>query len=193
MSTSIVLDPFCHRQFDDERYTGSRVEMEKSAFAAHVNSAFESGAAPLVDGYAPFCKHLFLRNFAGVRGSVLAITPENEGLLRTAYDARSEDELPVLVRFFPVATAPEPPVAEFLDIILYSREQIRKETVAMGKEDDGEAAPWGIISVKAQDVDHELPMQPSTSSLSPGACRPLPLHALLLTRARLRLSCVQSR
>ena len=59
------------------------------------------------------------------------------------------------------ATAPEPPVAEYLDIILYSREQIRKETAAMGKEEDGETAPWGIISVKAQDVDYELPMQPS--------------------------------
>ena len=166
MSTSIVLDPFCHRQFDDERYTGSRIEMEKGAFAAHVNTAFESGAASLVDGYAPFCKHLFLPNFAGVHGSVLAITPENEALLRTTYDARSEDELPVLVRFFPAATAPEPPVAEYLDIILYSREQIRKETAAMGKEEDGETAPWGIISVKAQDVDYELPMQPSRAPTS---------------------------
>jgi hypothetical protein len=25
-----------------------------------------------------------------------------------------------------------------------------------------ETAPWGIISVKAQDVNHELPMQPIT-------------------------------
>jgi len=25
-----------------------------------------------------------------------------------------------------------------------------------------EMAPWGIISVKAQDVNHELPMQPIT-------------------------------
>lgn len=33
----------------------------------------------------------------------------------------------------------------------------------MGKTEDAEStAPWGIISVKAQDVDHEVPMQPIT-------------------------------
>lgn len=54
-----------------------------------------------------------------------------------------------------------PPPAAFLDIILYSREQIRKENAAQGNADRPEQAhaPWGIISVKAQDVDHELPMQ----------------------------------
>jgi len=45
---------------------------------------------------------------------------------------------------------------------LYSREQIRKESEATGKSDDGEQAPWGIISIKAQDVEHELPMNPIT-------------------------------
>lgn len=32
----------------------------------------------------------------------------------------------------------------------------------MGRADEETDAPWGIISVKAQDVDHELPMQPIT-------------------------------
>eukprot|EP00965_Chrysotila_dentata_P243186 6205276-Pleurochrysis_carterae.AAC.6 len=31
----------------------------------------------------------------------------------------------------------------------------------MGRTDD-QTEPWGIISVKAQDVDYELPMQPIT-------------------------------
>lgn len=43
-----------------------------------------------------------------------------------------------------------------------SREQIRKENEATGKEPSTSEAPWGIISVKAQDVDHEIPMQPIT-------------------------------
>lgn len=57
-----------------------------------------------------------------------------------------------------------PPPAAFVDIILYSREQIRKENAAQGNADraEQEHAPWGIISVKAQDVDHELPMQVRT-------------------------------
>lgn len=32
----------------------------------------------------------------------------------------------------------------------------------MDKEPTGSDSPWGIISVKAQDVDHEIPMQPIT-------------------------------
>ena len=32
----------------------------------------------------------------------------------------------------------------------------------MGRADDGATEPWGIISVKAQSVDYELPMQPIT-------------------------------
>ena len=29
-------------------------------------------------------------------------------------------------------------------------------------EDSGSDAPWGVVSVKPQDVDYELPMQPIT-------------------------------
>jgi hypothetical protein len=54
-----------------------------------------------------------------------------------------------------------PGIAKYLDIILYSREQIRKENAATGQENVSDA-PWGIISVKAQDVDYELPMNPIT-------------------------------
>lgn len=79
-------------------------------------------------------------NFVGAKINYLEITPENEGLMRSGYDARTEQELPVMVRWFPAETAGEPPVATFLDVILYSRDQIRKETAAMGKEEDGETA-----------------------------------------------------
>ncbi len=51
-----------------------------------------------------------------------------------------------------------------LDIILYSRQQIIEERKAMGvdKSEDVPDAPWGIISVKAQDEAFETPMQPIT-------------------------------
>lgn len=55
-------------------------------------------------------------------------------------------------------------MAKYLDIILYSRDQIRKESEATGKTIDPNQndAPWGIISIKAQNVDYELPMTPIT-------------------------------
>lgn len=52
-----------------------------------------------------------------------------------------------------------------LDVILYSREQIMKEHAAMPSKGSPDAipdAPWGIISVKAQDESFETPMQPIT-------------------------------
>jgi len=76
-------------------------------------------------------------------------------------------QLPVLTRFFPkelvtVADQPPLPVAKYLDLILYSREQIKKENAAMGNDSNSDS-PWGIVSIKAQDVDYELPMQPITA------------------------------
>ena len=64
------------------------------------------------------------------------------------------------------------PDAKYLDLILYSREQINKETEALPYSDPDASAdasdkelqevPWGLISIKAQDEDHETPMQPIT-------------------------------
>lgn len=124
-SPTFVLDPFVMKQFDDPTYTGTRIDHDKADFEAQINDIHASGDSPLVDGYAPFCKHLFVPNFCGARLNYLKITPENESRMRSGYDARREEELAVLVRWFPLETAPEPPVARYLDIILYSREQIR--------------------------------------------------------------------
>ncbi len=69
------------------------------------------------------------------------------------------------------AEAVETPEAQYLDIILYSRDQLVKEHEAMpskGKADALPHAPWGIISLKAQDEDHETPMQvPSCEKYQP--------------------------
>jgi hypothetical protein len=91
--------------------------------------------------------------------------------LRSKYEARNDKELPVLTRYFCRELLEQSkssdedvfPVAKYLDLILYSREQINKENEAMGKSPDAETAPWGIVSIKAQDIDKELPMTPITA------------------------------
>jgi hypothetical protein len=53
----------------------------------------------------------------------------------------------------------------YLDVILYSRQQIEKERKAMQTQPERalpEGAEWGIISVKFQDYAYELPMEPIT-------------------------------
>jgi len=80
---------------------------------------------------------------------------------RSIHPIRKEGELAVLIEYID-RTKMEPPEATWLDVILYSRDQIRKENEAMGEPTADTNAPWGIISVKGQLCDYELPMQPIT-------------------------------
>eukprot|EP01041_Mallomonas_annulata_P004215 gene4215-8389_t len=157
---TFVLDAFGARQFNNPSYTGTQVEYDCDGFVHAVNDAYNSGS-PLVDGYAPFCKHLFIPNFAGVRCGYTKITPDNLKSIKSIYESRKENELPVLIQYLDRDEFP-PPLATFLDIILYDREQITKEYEAMGETPPSTTAPWGIISVKGQLCDFELPMQPIT-------------------------------
>ncbi|KAE8900341.1 hypothetical protein PF003_g15769 [Phytophthora fragariae] len=159
----IVLDGFAKRQFDDKTYSGTKLDFDKLEFVRKINEIYEASDKQLVDGYAPFCKHLFVPNFTGARLNMVAITQANAHMLMSDYEARTEYELPVLSRWFPSHSV-TPKVAEYLDIILYSRDQIIKENEAVDIPADPSHgdAPWGIVSIKAQDVDHELPMKPIT-------------------------------
>lgn len=167
-SKVLVVDPFCFRQFSEQEaskaYGGTVFSQSIAEFEDIVNARYSE--VDLKDGYAPFCKHLFLVNdFTDARVNVLPLTKENEHLVRTEYAARNDEELPILQRSIPldlIGGSDKLPVAKYLDLILYSREQIQKENESMGKEKGEETAPWGIVSIKTQDVDHELPMNPIT-------------------------------
>jgi hypothetical protein len=105
----------------------SRSSNTVEEFQDVVNARYQESS--LKEGYAPFCKHLFILNdFTQAKVNVLKITGENEIHLRSSYEARNEKELPVLLRFFPKALIKDDdlPVAKYLDLILYSREQINK-------------------------------------------------------------------
>lgn len=44
----------------------------------------------LVDGYAPFCKHVFVENFVDAACPVVPLNKETEPLVMSAYKARTE-------------------------------------------------------------------------------------------------------
>eukprot|EP00808_Paulinella_micropora_P030286 g76274.t1 len=162
----IALDKFAKREWDPSK--PNHITYDPELFIAKVNAFYQSQLAQgltenqiLREGYAPFCKHLFMPNFAKLSAISLPITAENEVLLRTKYEARKANELPVLVRYFPKEKLGAVPEAVHLDLILYSREQIRKENEAMG-DVDSDVEPWALISVKPQMEDFETPMQPIT-------------------------------
>jgi hypothetical protein len=112
--------------------------------------------------YAPFCKHIFIPNFlSGLKVGAMPITPDNVHLVKSGYKARTEKELPVLMRWFP-HDAVDVPDAKFLDLILYSYEQVVKENAAMGNTMTTDKFDWGLISIKGQLEDYETPMTPIT-------------------------------
>jgi hypothetical protein len=165
-STNVIkmfaMDAFCIRQFNNAAYTGTQITFDIQKFEDIVNEEFTQKNLPLVDGYAPFCKHIFMRDFAGIKCGYAEITDENRSLIRSCYEGRKEDELPVLIEYLDRNEYP-PPDSTYLDVILYSREQVIKENLSMGvTPPDVNSPPWRIISVKGQLCDYELPMQPIT-------------------------------
>jgi hypothetical protein len=136
--------------------------------------------------YIAFCKHLFLRNTLSdtLVAADVEITTELLPRIKSAYESRTPNELSVLNRWIDVKDLIAPQkTAVWLDVILYSREQIRKENAgmriapficrwcgnsnfhscsAMGLTPVETDVPWGIISVKVQNERKELPMTPMT-------------------------------
>jgi len=123
----------------------------------------------LIDGYAPFCKHIWLSNGTPTLAGVAVITPENQGALRTGYEARRPGELPVLGRWF---EGVEPPRAEWLDVIVYSHAQLAEEAKAEADAAEAKGLPvpesdvpeceWGIVCVNAELTESGTPIAPAT-------------------------------
>ena len=106
----------------------------------------------MLPGYAPFCVLHVQRNWTTTRCLTVPVTDANRHLLRSGYEARNERELAVLVRWF---EGVEPPVANYLVPILYSREQLAKEGTAID-------ADWGVVGCLYTSEPAEIPMAPIT-------------------------------
>ena len=157
----IVIDPFCYRQFKSTGSTRYDISMDMKEFEKTLNDVYRE--EQLRDGYAPFCKHLFVENFVDTTLYYSKITEENRHLLQTTYEARTEQELPVLKRYFKKDDL-KPVHAKYLDIILYSKQQVQAENKARNSLDENEDIPydWAVVSVKSQDIAQEIPMDPIT-------------------------------
>jgi hypothetical protein len=99
---TFYLDNFAMRQWDDPNYSGTHINFDKEEFVAKVHEHYYANSR-LVDGYAPFCKHVFVPNFVGAKVGSVAITPENQQSIRSGYFSRRPEELAVLERYAHVA------------------------------------------------------------------------------------------
>lgn len=150
------MTPFALRNWEPGA-SGTRIEgIDPETLVARCNAAIADGAV-LVPGYAPFCKHLFLENDTPTRCGFAPITEANRTQLRSGYEARREGELAVLTRWF---EGVEAPIAGWLDVILYSHDQMVREA-----DDFPDTVPdcdWGIVSILGTLTPDEPPMPPIT-------------------------------
>ena len=150
----IALTAFAAGRHFDPTFGGTKIgSMTPDEFVAEVNRvAAESPEAP---GYAPFCKHLFVRNTTDALDGVAEITEDNAHLLRSEYKARREGELAVLTRYFRSEDVTREK-AEWLDLVLYDAQQCKAEGIDIGD------AEWGIVAILSAPTPEEAPMNPIT-------------------------------
>jgi hypothetical protein len=113
-------------------------------------------------GYAPFCFIIpitigtFPVNYCNFEFPLLKINESNKHLLEIKYKARRNGELPVLSRYFKNSPKLKKIQSKKINVIVYSKEQLVKETPSYVPKGDFE-----IISINAE-LDFEIPMTPDT-------------------------------
>jgi hypothetical protein len=160
---NIELTDFALRHFD-KTFGGTKIlDCTPQRFNMFLNPVAPFENFKLLDGYAPFCKLLPIKNFTDARIGSLPITLENYQYLRSGYSARREGELPVFSRWFELPISK--PKAEWLMLVLYSNEQLHKEH-SEDKKNAGVpflfGADWGVVAILGQSHPNEEPMKPET-------------------------------
>ncbi len=145
---AIVLTEFARRRLFTSRGNGV-LDVTPEQFVEYLNS---HAPERVIEGYAPFCRLHVHRNWTSTRCATIEITDENRHALRSAYEARNDDELPVLVRWF---EGLRPPRAKYLIPILYSAEQLARERAPI----DGD---WGIVGCLYTMEPEQTPLTPIT-------------------------------
>ncbi len=162
----LAMTPFALRHWDPTSGTGQIEGLTPDTLIAACETAIRTAQAGpnhkgdgLTDGYAPFCKHIFIPNTSQMRCAFAPITDDNIASLRTGYIARRPGELAVLERWFESGTAPK---ANFLDVILYSHAQLEKEAAAYPEHETVPDCDWGVVAIIGTLEAHEPPMPPIT-------------------------------
>jgi len=185
---SIKMTDFALRHFDPE-FGGTKIlNLEPNDFETHLNTFkelyynkpeermidSETVRVDILDGYAPFCKLLVMKNITDAKTGTLPITVANHQYLRSGYSSRREGEFAVFSRWFDL---PVPaPKAEYTITVLYSKEQLDKEAKSeydkkMARKDIDSIglepptpfdADWGVVAILGQMTSKEEPMKPIT-------------------------------
>lgn len=163
---NVKITDFAKRHFDS-KFGGTKIldytpeEFERilslNISALNLLPTNEYSTERILPGYADFCKLVVVKNFTNARTGTLPITLDNYQYLRTGYSARTEKELLVMDRWLDLPLSA--PKAEYLVVVLYSKEQLDKERKEGEEEFDGD---WGAVAILAQMSAEEEVMKPIT-------------------------------
>jgi hypothetical protein len=129
--------------YDESFSIESMIEENKSEFL-------------LKNGYADFCKLLFILNNTEAKPFYIKREPFVYPYIRTEYNARTKDELPVLIEYAKVPWKLEK--SKYLMVILYNKEQLEKE--ANSKIDKN--FEYGVVGIRSVNEMIEPPLPPIT-------------------------------
>lgn len=162
----IEYDPFVNRQFSPG-FSGTKVDLEiKEELLQVINDTYINGdSKQLLNSEWEFCKYLVIKNDFDVKCAVREITLDIYPYIRTDYVQRTPDELPVLSRFVQLPPGFKGQKANYIVLVLYSREQLQKEFKPKeeGQEfyfDDN--VEWGIVSIMGTLLPYPDPLVPVT-------------------------------
>lgn len=160
----IRLTSFGARHFDKNFGSTKILDKTIEEFHEYLDEIY-SGRSPIlpttINGYAPFCKLLPIRNFTNARVGSIPITLENYQYIRSGYSARRDGELPVFSRWLDLPLGK--PRAEWLMLVLYSREQLEKEAEEKNEISTLEKdVDYGIVAILGQSHPNQEPMKPET-------------------------------
>ena len=151
----IEYDPFVTRQFS-QNFSGTKVNLEiKDELLEVINDTYTYALSEtMLDSEWSFCKYL-------VRPITLDIYP----YIRTDYSQRTPEELAVLTRYVQLPPGFKSADANYIVLVLYSREQLQKEFKPKeeGQEfyfDDN--VEWGVVSIMGTMEPKPDPLVPIT-------------------------------
>lgn len=166
MFGKVKITEFAKRHFDPKSGVTKIKNFTIQEVEDYLNSMLKVGSnvmAKVMDGYAPFCKLIAVKNWTNARVGTMKIDLTNYQYLRFGYEARTLDELPVASCWFEL---PLPaPKAEYLIFVVYSREQCLAEYNSKPQTEPfklDEDVQWGIVAILGQSHDEEEPMTPVT-------------------------------
>lgn len=162
----IEYDPFVTRQFS-QNFSGTKVNLEiKDELLEVINDTYTYALSEtMLDSEWSFCKYLVLPNEFGVKCAVRPITLDIYPYIRTDYSQRTPEELAVLTRYVQLPPGFKSADANYIVLVLYSREQLQKEFKPKeeGQEfyfDDN--VEWGVVSIMGTMEPKPDPLVPIT-------------------------------